>query len=114
MPGPLVFILPPFQTKAPGISVSASSTATTGALLPVGSAGVQVRIVNEGPNIAFLCFSKNGTLATLPTASTAKTCDAVLSGEDVILTLGVDDNYISAICRATATATLNVYVGYGQ
>ncbi|SRR6266851_5859692 len=112
MAGPLQFLLPPFQTKAPGITISVTSTATTAVVLPTG--GPQLRIVNEGPNIAFLAFSKNGVLATLPTASQTVTCDAVLSGEDLILTRGPDDNYISAISRATQTATLSVYVGSGQ
>lgn len=82
--------------------------------MPFGAGGTQVRIVNEGPNIAFLAFSKRGAAATLPVAGTTNTCDAVLSGEDLILTLGPDDGFISAICRATQTAVLTVYVGIGQ
>lgn len=116
MPGPLQFILPPFQTKAPGITISASATVTPAVPLPRGTgSGQQVRIVNEGPNVAFLAFGKTGTiLATLPIAGAASTCTAVLSGEDEILTLDADDAYISAICRATQTAILTIYVGTGQ
>lgn len=113
MAGPLQFTLPPFQTKAPCITISASSTATAAVPLPVSGSGQQVRIVNEGPNIAFLAFTKNGVVATLPVAVTTKTCDAVLSGEDLILTLAPDDLFVSAICRATQTAVLSVYVGIG-
>ncbi|SRR6266576_279765 len=116
MPGPLQFILPPFQSKAPGITISASSSATAAVPLPRGQgSGQQVRIVNEGPNVAFLAFGKTGVIvATLPIAGFTSTCTAVLSGEDVILTLEADDAFISAVCRSTQTAVLSVYVGTGQ
>lgn len=114
MAGPLVFFLPPFQTKAPGITISASSSVTAAVPLPLGASGQQVRIVNEGPNVAFLAFGRGNVVATLPVAGTTTTCDAVLSGEDLILTLAPDDKYVSAICRAAGTAVLTVYVGNGQ
>ena len=73
-----------------------------------------LRVVNEGPNIAFIAVGKTTATATLPTATAAKTCDAVLAGEDMILTLSPNARYISAICRAAGIATLSVYVGRGQ
>lgn len=115
MAGPLQFFLPPFQTKAPCITISASATATAAVELPLGASGQNVRIVNEGPNVAFLAFSPSGgQLATLPVAGTTSTCDAVLSGEDLTLTLSPTDKFISAICRSAGTAVLTVYVGTGQ
>lgn len=110
---PLVQYIAPFQTKAYCITISASSTATAAIVLPQG--GNQIRVVNEGPNVVFLAFGKSGSiLATLPVAGQTNTCDAVLSGEDAIFTRDMDDNFISAICRSTATAVLTVYVGSGQ
>ena len=54
-----------FQADAPGISLSATSTASAEVALPtkdvVGSlqfGTVNVRIVNEGPNIAFVHIGK--------------------------------------------------------
>lgn len=102
----------PFQTKAYCITLSATSTATAAVQLPQG--GGQIRVVNEGPNVVFLAFGKSGTvLATLPVAGQTNSCDAVLSGEDAIFTRDMDDNFISAVCRAAGTAVLTVYVGTG-
>lgn len=109
---PLVQYLAPFQTKAYCITISASATATAAVQLPQG--GQQLRIINEGPNVAFLAFGKSGNvLATLPVAGQTNTCDAVLSGEDELLTRDMDDNFISAVCRASGTAVLTIYVGVG-
>lgn len=110
-----------FQTASPGITIAVTSVASTAALLPVtdvldsiDQGMVQIRVVNEGPNIAFLSIGKTGATATLPAAGATKTCDAVLAGADIILTLSPSHRYISAICRASGTATLSVYVGRGQ
>src|SRR3989304_924607 len=103
-----------FQTQSPGISISVTSTASTAVALPVTDildslvqGQSHLRVVNEGPNIAFIAVGKT-------TATAAKTCDAVLAGEDMILTLSPNARYISAICRAAGIATLSVYVGRGQ
>lgn len=115
MAGPLQFFVPPFQTNAPCITISASSTATAAVPLPLAGSGFQMRIVNEGPNVAFFATSPNGVvLATLPAAGTTTTCTAILSGEDATFTLSSTDKFISAICRSTQTAVLSVYVGVGQ
>jgi hypothetical protein len=52
-------------------------------------------------------------LAILPVAGSNTSC-AVLSGEDITLTLDPTDAYVSAICRAAGTAVLTIYCGTGQ
>lgn len=115
-----------FQTNAAGISHAVTSTASTAVLLPtkdftdlIQQGQCQIRVVNEGPNICFFATGGSSALAaTLPTTTSANTCDAVLPGTDVTLTLkpvrdvqaGI---YFSAICRAAGTATLSVYIGRG-
>lgn len=107
----------PFTATVNGITVAVTSTASAGVALPTGTGSV-VRIVNEGPNIAFVDFASTaaGAVATLPTTGTgASSCLAVLAGEDVLFTRSTsDDLFISAICRAGASATLSVYVGEGS
>ena len=110
-----------FGTASPGISIAVTATASTAVLLPltgiegVKQGAVQLRVVNEGPSAAFIATGAlSTTTATLPTTTATKTCDAVLAGADVTLTLAPDALYISAICRAAGTATLTVYAGKGQ
>lgn len=92
------------------ISVTASASASTA--LP--GAGNSVRIVNEGPNIAFISIGSGSQTATLPNATPTATSTPVLAGTDVVLTIPADQVYnISAICRASGTATLDVQVGEG-
>lgn len=106
----------PFTAGAPGISYSATATVGTGVALPANKGNV-IRIVNEGPNIAFfdLAITLAGAIATVPTTGNGTTdCVGVLAGSDVLFTRSPsDDLYISFICRATATAVLTVYVGEG-
>ena len=106
----------PFQTKAPSIAISATSTASSAVQLPI--TGNNIRVINEGPSIAFLCFGKaqSGTVATLPTTTAVSvTSDAIGPGEDLIFSRDMgNDNYVSAICRVGGTAALTVYVGTGQ
>lgn len=111
-------LLPPLQTGAAGIAISATSTVTAGVALPQAPGdqpGTTVRVVSEGPSIAFLAFGNARLVAaTLPTATATTTCDAILPGEDLIFSLKPGDLAVSAICRAGGSALLTVYVGYGQ
>lgn len=105
----------PFSAASPGITVAATASALTAVALPTGS-GNKVRIVNEGPNICFVALGGASVAATLPTTGAGvTTCDAVLAGEDIILSRStLAHTFISTICRASGTATLSVYVGEGN
>lgn len=100
--------------SASGISVSVTSTASAAAALP--GLGSTIRIVNEGPNTAFIAVGNSSVAATVPTGSSATTCTAVLAGEDVVFSRVPDSQtYISAITRASPQiATLSVYVSDGM
>lgn len=101
----------PFSAQAKGIRISATTAASTSATLP--NAGGTIRIVNEGPNHAYVAIGSSAQTATVPSSTAAATCTCVLAGSDVAL--GIADSarqQISAIC-GTGTAELNVYVGEG-
>lgn len=103
-----------FNAVSPTISVAVTATASASALLPFTGA-TSMRIVNEGPNIAFVSVGEGSQTATLPSATAAQTCTPVLSGEDVVFNIsGYSQQSISAICRAAGTATLTVQVGVGE
>jgi hypothetical protein len=102
-----------FSAQANTIAVSATAAASTPVLLPFSANGV--RIVNEGPNVAFIAITAGSTNATLPGAAPgAQTCTPVLAGSDVTLAMASGQaNYISAICRAAGTAVMSVSTGEG-
>jgi len=93
--------------------ISVTATASTSTRLP--GQGNSIRIVNEGPNVAFVSIGEGTQTATLPNATATATSTPILSGSDITLSIPNDAVYnISAICRATGTATLDVQVGEGQ
>jgi len=92
------------------IAVTASASASTA--LP--GQGNTVRIVSEGPNVAFVSIGVGTQTAVLPNASPTATSTPILPLTDVVFTIPNDQIYnISAICRASGTATLDVQVGEG-
>ena len=106
-------MLMPFSAQCYTLPISVTATASRSAALP--SLGSSVRIVNEGPNVAFISIGTGTQTATLPNATVTVTSTPVLAGTDI--TLSIPDNAvlnISAICRASGTATLDVQVGWGQ
>ncbi len=108
---------PMFSAMALTLPISVTATASTSVALP--DSGSYVRIVNEGPNAAFVSIGSGTQTATLPNATSTRTSTPVLAGEDVILGIGPVDFgsasvlNISAICRAANSATLDVQVGVG-
>ena len=73
-----------------------------------------MRIVNEGPNIAYVSVGLGTQTATLPNATPTATSTPVLPLSDVVFSMLNDQIYsISAICNAAQTATLDVSVGDG-
>lgn len=105
-----------FSAQATTIGIAATATASTPALLPFSCGSL--RIVNEGPNVAFVAVAASSTAATLPGAVPgATTCTPVLASSDVTLSIaggpGGQAQYISAVCRAAGTAALSVSMGEG-
>lgn len=73
-----------------------------------------MRIVNEGPNVAFVSIGAGSQTATLPNSTPAGTSTPILPASDIVLSIPNDKVYnISAICRASGTATLDIQVGEG-
>jgi hypothetical protein len=102
----------PFSAQSKTQPVSVTSTASTSAALP--GQGNVLRVVNEGPNTAFISVGSGTQTATLPNATAVATSTPVLAGSDVVFSIPNDAVYnISAICRAAGTATLDVSVGEG-
>ena len=104
----------PFGCSSPAITVPSSAVTLVAVALP-SSQGNSIRIVNEGPNIAFVALGTASVLATLPTTGTgAVTCTPVMVNEDLILTRNAyTDLFISTICRAAGTSVLTVACGDG-
>lgn len=102
----------PFSAQALTKPISVTATASTSTALP--AAGAVVRIINEGPNNAFVSIGAGAQVATLPNATPTATSTPILAGTDITLSIPADAIYnISAICRAAGTATLDVQVGEG-
>lgn len=103
----------PFSCQSKTLPISVTATASTSTALP--GAGNTVRIVNEGPNVAFISIGTGSQTATLPNATSTATSTPVLAGTDITLSISNAATYnISAICRASGTATLDVQVGEGM
>lgn len=118
----------PFTAQALTLPISVTATASASTALP--AVGNSVRLVNEGPNHCFVSIGTAAQTATLPNATPTATSTPVLAGEDIILTIPKPEATsapdtpsakwtaptplnISAICRASGTATLCVQVGEG-
>lgn len=102
----------PFSAQAKTLPISVTSTASSSTALP--SKGNTLRVVNEGPNIAFISVGTGSQTATLPNATPTGTSTPVLPGTDISMSIPSDQvQNISAICRASGTALLDVMVGEG-
>ena len=102
----------PFSGQALTLPISVTTTASASTAL--ASLGSTVRIVNEGPNHAFVSIGTGTQTATLPNATATATSTPVLAGEDVIFSIpNAAVLNISAITR-TGTATLDVQCGEGS
>ena len=101
----------PISAQCLSKPITVTSTASASMALP--AQGNTLRIVNEGPNVAFISVGSGAQTATLPNATATATSFPVVVG-DSSFTIPNDQVYnISAICRATQTATLTVSVGEG-
>jgi len=102
----------PFSAQAKTLPITVTASASVSAALP--GQGNSLRVVNEGPNVAFFSVGAGAQTATLPNATPTATSTPILPGEDASFTIPNDAVYnISAICRASGTATLDVQVGEG-
>jgi len=102
----------PCSAQSKTLPISVTATASTSTALP--GRGNTIRVVNEGPNHAFISIGSGAQTATLPNATPTTTSTPVIAGTDVMFSIPADQVYnISAICRASSTATLSVQVGEG-
>ncbi len=102
-----------FTATSKTLPISVTATASTSVALP--GQGGSVRIVNEGPSIAFVSIGTGTQTATLPNSTPTGTSTPVLAGSDICLSIPNDAVLkISAICRAGGTALLCVQVGEGE
>lgn len=102
----------PFTAQAKTLPISATSTASSSTALP--AKGASLRVVNEGPNIAFISVGSGAQTAALPNSTPTATSTPCPVGD---VTLTIPSNAvlnISAICRANQTAALSVQVGEGS
>ena len=118
-------MLRPFPCDAFTLPISVTSTASSSTALP--AVGNTIRLINEGPNDCFVSIGTGTQTATLPNATATRTSVPVLAGTDITLTIEKPEatssgstTYtaptalnISAICRASGTATLDVQVAEG-
>lgn len=102
----------PFRADQSSFSISVTSTASTGAAFgnapAVNSDNTTVRIVNEGPNRAYIAVGSSTVAATVPSGTAASTATPILPGEDITVSVIPGHTHISAICRSSETATLIV------
>lgn len=101
-----------FSSQSGTILVAVTTVASASARLP--ASGNTIRLVNEGPNVAYVSIGTGTQTATLPGAVAAATCTPVLPSSDITMSIPAGDTQnISAITR-TGTASLNVQVGEGS
>jgi hypothetical protein len=103
-----------FPLNAPGVRLSATATTARVALPSAGGGTLfeNVRVVNAGPNQAWLAGGDSTIVAAVPTG-TPSINSAVLPGEDVVFTLPAGVTNIAAICAAGGTAQLDISVAEG-
>lgn len=111
----MAFIVSEFNATSPTLAVAVTAVASASIGLP--AVGDAVRIINEGPNIAFVSIGVGSQTATLPatTLPAAVTSTPILNGTERVFSINgqLTTLQISAICRAAGTATLDVQVGTG-
>jgi hypothetical protein len=101
-----------FPANAPSMLVSASTTASTSVPLP--SQGNSLRIVNEGPNNAYISVGSGIQTAAVPSVTANASSVPILAGTDIVLSIAplFQINQISAI-TLVGTASLQVSIAPG-
>lgn len=103
----------PFYSQAKTFKIDVTATASTSKALDNTDYST-IRIVNDSYSTVFLSIGKGTQTATLPTTTATKTCTPLLGQSDITLSLPRDIGLnISAICKASETATIYVQVGEG-
>ncbi len=101
-----------FPSGAKTAPYSLTATASSSTALP--AIGKKVRLVNPGPNNAFISIGPGSQTATLPNSTPTNTSTPILAGTDIVLELENEAQmYISGICATGQTATIYASVGDG-
>lgn len=104
-----------FSAHAVGERISATTTSAATSTQLDGT-GSSIRIVNLGPDTAYVSIGYGAQTATIPTTGVGKrTCCTVLAGSDITLGLANSQNETMQIAALTAsgTASLDVFVSNG-
>lgn len=101
----------PFSAQCLTLPISVTATASTSVALP--ATGNTIRLFNEGPDVCFVAIGVGAQTATLPNSTPTATSTPVYPGDTSLSIPAVSGLQISAITRATKTATLDVQVGEG-
>lgn len=102
----------PISAQVVNLAIACTSTASTSQSLP--GIGNIIRVVNEGPDHAYISVGVGSQTATVPaTSSPTVTCTPILAGSDVSFSIPNAQLSVSAVCRAAKTSTLIVSVGEG-
>jgi hypothetical protein len=105
-----------FNATSPTLAIAVTAAASTSIGLP--GIGDAVRVINEGPNIAFVSIGVGSQTATLPVTALpgGVTSTPILNGTERVFAINnqLTTLQISAICRAASTATLDIQVGFGN
>jgi hypothetical protein len=104
-------MIQPFTAGAQCFSVALTTVSSTSVVLP--NAGDTIRLVNEGPNTAYVSIGTGPQVATVPGAVAANTCTPVLAGSDVTFSIPPSNAVQLAAVVAQGSALLNVQVGNG-
>ncbi len=103
----------PFPANAKSILVSVTASASSSAALP--GQGACLRVVNLGPNEAYLAISGGTATAVVPTGIGNANATAIINGADEVLGIPSDQVYnFSLICNTGKTATVILAVSEGQ
>jgi hypothetical protein len=97
-----------FSLNSPLVKLTPTSGANSSGLLPVGLRS-SVRIVNAGPDGAFVRSSSGAT-----TTSVVDTCTYMLPNSSEVFQVAPNDASIAAICPSSGSATLYVQNGTGE
>jgi hypothetical protein len=102
-----------FNISAPCFQMTANTT--TGATpVQLAGGGNVIRIVNEGPNIAYISVGHNFQAATVPGVLATNTCCPVLPFSDVSFFAPHSGSLQLAAVTAIGSAVLNIQLGTGQ
>lgn len=100
----------PFIAGSKTFKIDVTSTSASKAIDSCST----IRIINEGYETVFISIGDGLQTATIPTTSAVKTCDPILAGEDIVLSVSQllvgAGLQIAAICEGSS----KLYISMGD